>query len=453
MAIAKRIPTAEVAPQPAPVIVEKTTYQGIVVDHSDTPVESLVAYLDGMPWTVNYYGQLLGEHSDLRELDPGMNAAFQQYQKINELELRVNTPLTTDYDAENGITTVTGSAVIIHVVPNVNDYFIADAGSRELGLFRVRSVERRVFNRDSVYLIEYDMVGFARDHEMVVENLKNKVVRQYHFSKDRLVEGLSPVLREEDYAMSVDLSKSYLDTIHRYFSTFFNRSRMLLLVPSQTEVVYDAWLVDFLMQIIDSGEAEQVRDLKQVSLDHDRYMDQGSLWKVLLNRDFGEISRTHQKALLAPRGYFNRSSWIKGPIYWSVDQYVYPVVTEDKLAILGVNTPHYAGTPTFVQADARVEVSPYVEKNSYNTGTETIPLIKSVLIDDYYVLSEAFYSNQANLSVLEILVRDYLKCQTIDLKMLAALISQYPDWPVLERFYYGPLLILLMKDSIKGFYV
>jgi hypothetical protein len=85
-------------------------------------------------------------------------------------------------------------------------------------------------------------------------------------------------------------------------------------------------------------------------------------------------------------------------------------------------------------------------------GDSSFPLIKPVLIDDYYVLSEAFYTNEGVLSALEIQVRDYLNHKTLSLDLMEQLIADYPNWPVLEQFYYGPILALLCKEAPRGFY-
>ena len=81
MAIAKLKPDAEIKPVLELPQVQKETYQGIVADNNNVPHAALVAYIDGMPWTVDYYGQLLGKHNDLREIDPGQNAAFHNTRK------------------------------------------------------------------------------------------------------------------------------------------------------------------------------------------------------------------------------------------------------------------------------------------------------------------------------------------------------------------------------------
>jgi len=446
MPIASRKPDAEIPVIPNLPQTHKETYQGIVADQNNTPVNALVAYLEGSPWTVDYYGQLKGLHNDLRELDPGQKAAFQQYQKTIGLELRVSSALGTSYDAENAFTGVTGTAIITYIIPNVEDYFIADAGSRQQGLYRITNVDRKVFNRDSVYEINYTLVAFVTTDSPLYQDIETKVVREYQFSKNRLIEGISPIMTRELYVESVELGIAYSALLKQYFRDLFNRSYMTLVVPGQDRTIYDSRLVDFWYQLMDTQDVPELKEQRHVSMDHDRYIGQGSLWSILLDRNYSGLQLTCQKACLVPRVYFNHSSWLKGPAFWRFDFYVYPkdVNTEAKLP----GDPEHTEFAT----DRIVPSSLVIKNNAYVNGTETIPLIKPVAVDDYYVLSQAFYDSTSDLSVLEILTRDYLKVQTLDLPMLSALMLAYPTWPVLERFYYGPLLALLTKEAIKGFY-
>mgnify|MGYP001766042107 CR=1 FL=1 len=452
MPIARKNPDAEVIAQPAPIAAESIPYKGISVDHSVTPVESLLAYVEGMPWTVNYYSQLLGEHNNIQELDPGQNAAFQQYQKINSFELRVLSALDTSYDESNGITSVSGSAIVTCLTPNVNDYFVSDAGSSEEGLFRIKSVSRKTFNRESVYQVDYDLVGYTRTDKERYDDICAKVVREFYFSKDRLVEGLSPLLKTSDYEDSLAIERSYHMLIQAYFSKFMNRARMLLLVPGQDKVIYDSRLVNFLEKIIDSSDAKELRDLRQVSLDHERWINQDSIWSLLINRDYTLLPFIHQKSTLVDRKRFSTSSWMAGAVFWMVDSFIYPVIDNDPVAIEYINgSASVVSNGDLVQA-ASMESAPNSQANLTQIAGAPVPLIKSVLIDDFYILSSEFYSGGTNLSVLEILIKDYLKCQAIDRTLLKILIDHYKTWPPLEQFYYGPFLILLCKECIRGYY-
>lgn len=266
-----------------------------------------------------------------------------------------------------------------------------------------------------------------------------------------MTEGLSPVLREEIFALSTDIAKSYQDTIQHYFRKFFNRTQMTLVVPGQSKSIYDTWLVLFIIAIIDSRIAPELRDMKVISTDHERYLDQGSLWQVLLDRQYDNLEFVHQKTQLAPRTHFNRSSWLKGTAYWNMDYYVYPIIEDHDVHVKNDPRPQEYAFAS-LEGQPVMETLKWKERNTYTDGVITLPLIKSVLVDNYYVLSKAFYEGDSDLSVLEVLVKDYLKYQTIDLVLLAALVKEYKNWPVLEQFYYGPLLILLMKDAVKGFY-
>ena len=94
-----------------------------------------------------------------------------------------------------------------------------------------------------------------------------------------------------------------------------------------------------------------------------------------------------------------------------------------------------------------------VLQNYYEVAGASHQITKSVLVDDFYVLSEAFYKNNGQaLSVLEILIKDYLKSHTLNFNMLGALVARYHSWPALERFYYGPMVMLLLKTAVEGLY-
>ena len=259
MGIAKLKPEADPNLRIHTTEVPRESYKGIVADNSNTPAVTLQAYIDGMPWVVSYFKQLLGEHNDLRPLDTGGHAAAQQYEKYGEMELKVATALTPSYDSETAKSTVTGSAVIPVITPNIHDYFISDAGSRQYGIYRVTNVERRTFNRDSVYLIDYQLVCYASSENDAYIALENRTIRRFRFSKQRLVEGLSPILRLEEFELLSDFHRYYGEIVSEYMRDFFNRTYMTLVVPGQTSPVYDVWMADFLYSLMDPEDHPDVR--------------------------------------------------------------------------------------------------------------------------------------------------------------------------------------------------
>jgi hypothetical protein len=80
------------------------------------------------------------------------------------------------------------------------------------------------------------------------------------------------------------------------------------------------------------------------------------------------------------------------------------------------------------------------------------PNIYSVTVDDYYIFSEAFYKRiPGQLSKLESLVYDYIEKKEIDFSVLHTLIIECTQWPLLERFYYIPILMLIAKNTLGSF--
>lgn len=455
MGIAKLKPEADPNLRAHNTEVPKETYKGIVADNSNTPVVSLQAYLDGMPWTVSYFKQLLGEHNDLRPLDVGGNAAAQQYEKFEALELKVATALTHSYDSEAAKSTVTGSAVIPIITPNIHDYFVSDAGSRQYGIYRVTNVERRTFNRDSVYLIDYQLVGYVKGVEDAYSSLELRTVRRFRFSKKRLIEGLSPILRMEEYELVSDFHRCYSEIVSEYMRDFFNRSYMTLVVPGQETAVYDVWMTDFFYSLIDPCDHPDIRNMRILSLEHDRYLKQGSLWKALSERRHDLLKRVNYKTHLVPREAFHTSTFLKGPSYWALRYYVYPKHPDMSSQVPGYPRPKDGGYISIVNHEGGMDTTDMDQINYYSHAGASLKIVKSVLVDDYYVFSEAFYSDKgdAEMSVLEILIKDYLKCHALDFNMLSALVANYHKWPALERFYYGPAIMLLLKTAVEGLYV
>jgi hypothetical protein len=75
------------------------------------------------------------------------------------------------------------------------------------------------------------------------------------------------------------------------------------------------------------------------------------------------------------------------------------------------------------------------------------PAIRRVTVDNFYVLSEAFYRHTGNaiLSKLEVLTLAALKGEAIDIQVLDQLCEGAKYWDNVERFYYFPILFTLLR--------
>lgn len=453
MPIANYKPDAQLPTKPNLPKIEPKGYVSIVKDDNETPLKSLIAYMEGAPWSGTYYSQVVSAHNDIREIDPGSPDIYQQYQKIMNFEIRVSSALTDSYDSTTGITTVSGGGLVYgSILPNISDYFVSDTGDDKTGVFRLTNVERKNFNRDSAFYIEYDLVGFVELDSTTIDELNSKTIRTYYYSKDRLLDGLQPLMKEEDHIQTLNLKDIYREIVNYYYKTFFNRKYMTLVIPGQSHGMYDSFLAEYIMKIVDTFDAYDIKNVKQIPTDHDVYLNQPQLWSLMLNRDYDDLSMCNQKMGLTNTRMFNNSTYIRGLAFSNMDYVVYPD-TPDVSAIV-------ASSPDvkFISLEEVMETTNVngtvasLITGQYVTAAKTYQLIHTVLLDDFYVLSENFYTNSANQSVLEILVKDYLKRQSIDIKMLNALVAKFKHWGRLEQFYYGPILMTLIKEADRASY-
>ena len=427
-------------------------YKGIVNDTAIKPVEALLSYISGASWTVDYYGQVLGEHNNLRELDANSPEIYQSYNKTAGLEIRVSSPLSSSYDADTTITTYSGSGKIYpFLVPNASDYFITDAGDTRKGIFRVTNVERLSVNRDSVFNVEYELVAYIDTRKDLYEALEARSTGKYHYDKDRLTTGANPVLRSETYELISDTKKKYAKILSYYFRIFYNLRVQTFLLPFSSKSVYDPYLTVFLNKIIDTSETENMVYMKTPDYDNDPIANQLQFWEILIKRDHSLLDEAVSKMQFVSRMLFSRNPHLKGLYFSGMDFITYPLLSDESM------NSAYA-----IKAGSDVELLKIERKHrqmlqipnyQYITANKTLVTIPEIDFSKSYVLGESFYSLADNeLSIIEILTKDYLLQQSIDLGMLNRLCDDYSKWERMEQFYFGPILMLLCKTVIHEAY-
>ena len=65
--------------------------------------------------------------------------------------------------------------------------------------------------------------------------------------------------KEEDFFKVTNLKALYSDLVKFYFRNFFNKSQFTLVLPGQSKVIYDSNLVNYLLKIVNTDDAPEVR--------------------------------------------------------------------------------------------------------------------------------------------------------------------------------------------------
>lgn len=443
------------APKPEPLNIPKVqpeAYKTAVLEENNKPFQSMIAYVEGAPWNVDYYSQVLGKNSELKMIDTSAHAVHQSYSKISNLEIRVTSPLSDSYDNETSTMKTTGTGHIYGgVVPNVEDHFITQTSDREPTIFRVTSVDALSMSRDTVYEVSYMVVGRVEDNKDIFNSLTNKVAKNFEFIKNRINEGNSPLVVKEDYKRLLDLGQAYRDLLNYYMTTFWSKGNRMMLVPGQDKRIYDYNIIEFLFKLVDPTDHNALLDVQRVPNAPSIFADQINIFDVLIERSSERLDQCNRKYGFVRSDAGGQNSYICGPSFYDLDYIVYPKEHDETTSIPGITSltlSDYRFKPTVRKG------TPFVEPENTRIAISNgnVPLIYNVHNEGCYVFSPAFYDGGYNVSALEILVRDYLTNKTLDLNILNRLLTEYKVMVRLDQFYYIPILILLVKEASRGIY-
>jgi hypothetical protein len=424
-------------------------YKGIAIDTRYIPTTDLLTHIEGSSWTVDYYSQILDQDNGISGQAVNKPAQLQQYRRIRRMELKVTQSLTASQDAASKKMSYKGSANVYPVlIPNQGDMFIAQVDDGRMGIFTITSSERKSFYKDSVFAIEYEMVDYAEPERLL--DLETKSVQTLEFVRDYLQAGQNPLVEKDEWQQISKLHSRYESMLSTYTKQFMSKEFMTIIAPGQPYPTYDAWLVRALTEMFESTDTPELLRMRQLDCDDDPSMACTQLWNVLLHKDPQLLKFANKRAGLVWVNRFTRNPMLNG-IRWSgINLVVYPSnveLTVDQ-ALNGITpiteaslqpVPSRNGSLEDLIANSSLQGLPYT----------SAPLINPVLIDDYYVLSQAFYENTTGQSKLELAVRDYLEDRAINKDLLLAFCDTYHGWGGLERFYYTPIVLMLIRAAIR----
>jgi hypothetical protein len=440
--------------------IQPDNYQGVVIDTDSIPISSLISYIDGIPWTTKaYYSQYLSSSNDLRDLDTSQNPVYQQYTKINNLELRVTSSLEQSQDPNNSTVTITGAAnMFYHVIPNIGDLFIASTYHSEDTLFRVKEVSRLNFNKYTSWAITYDVISFLDENPTVYSDLEKKVINTLVFDKELIEHNKTPILSTEHASQIKYLKNLYSYLVDYYLNTFFSKKYMTLVVPGQDVNIYDPYIVNFISRIFNVQDHKTLTNMRKIIIGTDDTFKQPVIWDVLLSdhpNKFSLLLSVQQKLSVASVKQFMNYPSVQSLHYSGIDNILYPITPDMSVDVIGLGR-------TINLNDEAVELTtsgilnsilPLDDNLLLDSVTNTsISIIKDTYINNYYVLSQDFYSQTGDYSLLEKMVTQYLKDEALSINNLVILTDKHSHWNRLNQYYYIPIIIAFIRLLINSTY-
>lgn len=447
MGIAKHKPSIDVPLDVKPTVAVSEQYESVIVDSKQTPLPSLRAYLEGMPWTLDaYYVQVIGKDTGLSTVDVTVPNTYQSYEKIVSLEVRVQSALENSFDETNGLTTVTGNAIIpAIIVPSKGDVFVASAGFNRKAAFGVISVTRLQFNTESAYQIEYELLFDISIDTERYRDLEEKTQRTYYYHKERYIQGLDSKVIEEDHKYLLNIQNAYTQLVEYYFKHFYNSQHATLIQPGQDDVIYDHRLVEFILMMVDSTDAFNVKNTRLLNIDSDQYIKQECIYDAFMQRNPSILKDVHRMMGLASVKSFSYSSLTHSIRYSGVQYIVYPYYPDNTIE----SHPRDFPKPRYINVSLETLPGPthlsQLSQHYYVESYLSIPYIPNIESLETYLFTDSFYENRTVNTLLEIVLLDFINGRRVKLKELDALLTNYRHWSRLAQFYYLPFLIAMVR--------
>lgn len=436
------------------------TYKGIAIDTKYIPKSSLLQWINGSNWRVTYFSQVLNETQEPTALAINREPAYQQYRKISGMDIKVSQALDISQDDRIRTFSVTGSGhTYPFLVPNVGDMFIANIGDGTLGLFTITSARRETFLKDSVYSVEWKMVSKLSKEQS--DNLELKSILTYYYSSSSLLSGCGPFVTEQEQEDAKSFSYYIKELTRRFLNDFYSYEHGTFLVPDQQVKVYDHFVTKAMLKIVSISEYPLMQKVKLLNVMSEPIMKRDTIWDALLHCDVNRMCFSTQRVQLVSTKISRWRAELQAIGYTGIPRFVYPIEPpfdvdskyggKDDVTPWGIE--YSEGKPRNPLHKHKTQLERDLEWFKFNPssdGFNKLPILHPVAKDNFYVLSENFYADVGyKQSRLEQLVKQHVNNEPIDKDSLRSVLKCCLEWDNLERFYYYPILIILLKANLK----
>lgn len=446
--------------------IQSSVFRGITIDQEYKAPSYLLNWTSGSNWVVDYYSQILAANQEPTAQNVAREPAYQQYRLLHGVSLKVNQALDSTQDERLHVWSRTGSGhTYSYMTPNVGDMFIAGIGDGRKGLFTITRATMGSVNRGSTYLIEWKQVTELTQDRFADLTRKVLLGEEWWYSTSSAISGCGPFVNNLDQQRAVNYGKLLRTLISNYMQDFFSTEHSTFLVPDQIAKTYDHWVTNAMIAMVDTSLDKRIMRVKQLNVQSEPVMKHPTVWDAIIRHDLSKIHDTTERAHLVSTQISRWRPELQAIGYTGIPRFVFPIEAptdvdsqydgEDRARPEGI--PIRDGRPrrpvpgpwqTQLERDlVFFRRTPPEEEYLQRSTPWLIPAdIHPVTRDTFYVFSESFYRCEPKLqSKLEMLATAMIKGEAIDKAQFDALIENVMNWDNLERFYYHPVVIALLK--------
>ena len=437
-------------------------YRGITNDTKYSPLRALKTHIDGSPWEVEYFSQYLNEDNSVAAQNVNREAVYQQYARIKRMEIMVQSGLTASQDSQSREMSARGSAVTYPgIIPNEGDMFVADLWGNRRAIYTISNIEQLSIIADTCYSFDYQIVDY--DSQIRYADLVSKISKDMVFVRDFIYTNQRPYLVEAEYEFYQTGEQFLMDSQARYLKDFVNQQFKTFLIPDQNYFVYDPYQAEAVLRLIDGEQNPDKTFVRLQNCDSGYPYAIETMWDGLLC-----LNGANRDSWATRLGIIESSSFNHQPLFasirWSgIDAVYHALGNSDFAGTLpadfylidfgsGEQLREGSLRPLFQKLPTNQVIQQTLLGDAGPTTESSLPspvLTYPVSTDACYVFTEAFYNNTDNQSVLEIQTNRALAGVTLSRADLLQLIKASYRWTMLDRFYYLPVLWVLVRTSLS----
>lgn len=438
--------------------------RGATVDTRFQSRDTLLQYIEGKPWKVDYFQIAVGPDDEASQQQVGVSPALQQYKCLHGYQLMVtqaiNSGTTQDETSKSMIVEGT-SNMFPGVIPNHGDLFIGDIGDGREGLFRVIHSERKTFMRESCFEIRYALVGYADTESATIEDLKRKTIQDLWWHQPYFGQG-NAALTTDQYNTVIDLDRVFQETVEFYMLEFFSNEKQTLIVPGQDFRTYDPFMTRYVRNLITHQDSRAIGRMRIPTVDEYLVTRYPTVLDALLERNIRMLLVATHRVRVVDTVFFRSQPLLAGIYYEGIERLVFPFRMPRNDHDYTQGCPNMlsdalmqAGKPRFADlerllSNANLDGLYWQGVNDTDPVVENLQDIVPVTADDYYIFSRKFYVEKKPTSKLEHLVLQHLNQAPIDRELLVRLARDSHTWGTVERYYYLPTLWALMVAALRS---
>lgn len=475
------VPSA-VVKKPSPVTLTDPSYKHSIVESAKRPLETIISFIGGSNWYVDYYSQVLRSGEELKPFDRSSLTVYQTYRCIHNFQLKLQGGLTSTDQQSSGRIEQTGTMIIppyVSLSPNIYDMFIADIGEGVAGLFTITGVNKLSLNAQAAFECNFELVTAMTDG--LEKQLNHKTVEDLYFKKDLLMLGENPIIQREEYHGVNRLEELEKEIAQLWLSGNFSYEASTIAVPHQPEPTYDPYVARAMTNLIDYRTHPNYGQVKLYNCDDHRMAKYMDIFTVLAENKKHYLARCFTKAIAVDTRQlkvmalqntirFSHMNRVVVPTQSNLDPDNYgwlwsiPQQSKHNL-ILTPSSVTPPPTTSCCPADPMEPCGPSTLGTSggtigsgdikdnvvdYNQPTDVGMAIPKIT-NESYVLSMAFYQGDLpNCTLFERKLHQILNGEHLDWQTVSKFCEAYPRWGRLEQYYLTPLLICMIRSALKG---